>query len=293
MIINFGSINIDHVYGVAALPGPGETITAIEFEKHLGGKGINQSIASQKAGCETRHIGAVGADGEWALEQIRTFGVETNHIAIVNAPTGHAIVTVDDTAENQIIIMGGANQQFTATMISEALAEAKADRDWVLLQNETNMAQEIVREATALGLKVAYAAAPFIAETTIKLLPHVDLLAVNEGEADQLAAALDTDPKNIPVPELLITRGSSGAELIKGEKTWKQAAFQVNAVDTTGAGDTFLGSFLGVYAMEETAESALQYAAAASALQVTQKGAAPAIPNRETVLQFLKDHATP
>ncbi len=288
MIINFGSINIDHVYGVASLPTAGETITATSVEKFLGGKGINQSIAAQASGCKTRHVGALGDDGAWALSQIEAFGVDTDHITAIDGPTGHAIITVDDHAENQIIIAGGANQKLTHDMIVSALGDATPNRDWVLLQNETNLASEIVGQAKENGLKVAYAAAPFIADITISLLPQVDLLAVNEGEANELAKALDVDVENLPVPELLITRGASGAELIRDEERFTQKAFNVEAVDTTGAGDTFLGSFLGRYATEDNVEEALRYAAAASAIQVTRRGAAPAIPIRDEVLNFLK-----
>lgn len=288
MIVNFGSINIDHVYSVSALPGPGETITARVCEKYLGGKGINQSIAAQATGCETRHVGAVGADGGWALEQIIAFEVATDHIAMVDSPTGHAIITVDDAAENQIIIVGGANQTLTTEMLATGLIGLREGQDWILLQNETNMAEEIVAEAKSRNLKIAYAAAPFIAETTASLLPHVDLLAVNEGEANELAKTLGLSADMIPVPELLITRGAAGAELVRGGETIKQSAFEVEAVDTTGAGDTFLGSFLGIYAMEADPRAALRYAAAASALQVMQRGAAPAIPNRKAVDQLLK-----
>ncbi|MEL7430257.1 MAG: PfkB family carbohydrate kinase, partial [Pseudomonadota bacterium] len=144
MIINAGSINIDHVYRVKALPIPGETVTSKDYRRFLGGKGVNQSIAIARSGGEVVHIGAVGTDGDWALEQIAGFGVMTQHIARLDCATGHAIITVDDNGENQIIIEGGANRQLTSTLIEAALAAATPDRDWVLLQNETNMTTEIV-----------------------------------------------------------------------------------------------------------------------------------------------------
>lgn len=289
MIINFGSINIDHVYNVACLPKAGETIVAMASEKYLVGKGINQSIAAQATGCETRHIGAVGEDGDWALQQIEAFGVGVQHITKVRGPTGHAIITVDSAAENQIIIAGGANQQLTKKMIDDALQNIETQNSWILLQNETNLTTETVLAAKSYGLKIAYAAAPFIADITIELLPHIDLLAVNEGEANQLANVLGLSLKEIPVPQLLVTRGNAGAEFISKGHTLKQPAFSVEAIDTTGAGDTFLGSFLGIYALEGDPKTALEYAAAASALQVTRLGAAPAIPSRDEVLKFLQD----
>lgn len=287
MIINAGSINIDHVYRVKALPEPGETIASTDYQRHLGGKGINQSIAIARSGAEVVHAGAVGQDGDWALEQIASFGVATTHIAQLSCATGHAIITVDDEGENQIIIEGGANRKLTSTLIEAALTAATPDRDWVLLQNETNMTTEIVALAKAAKLKVAYAAAPFIAETTLALLPDIDLLAVNEGEAAALGAELGVDPMAIPVPQLLITKGAKGSVFIANGKYHEQSAFKVIPVDTTGAGDTFLGAFLAHFTKDGDVSAALRFAAAASAIQVTRKGAAPAIPHSQVVLQFM------
>ena len=291
MIFNFGSINIDHVYRVADMPQPGETITAISHEKFLGGKGINQSIAIAKAGGEVTHIGAVGTDGDWALEQIKSFDVATNHIMQLDNFTGHAIIYVDDNGENQIVISGGTNQQLTLEQIEKSLHNANPDSDWVLLQNETNLAEEIVTLAKSKGLRIAYAAAPFVAEVTIKLIDKIDLLAVNEVEASSIAKSLSTSISEIPVKQTLITKGSHGCELILKNNSYTQSAFEVTAVDTTGAGDTFLGSFLARITDGESSEEALRYASAASAIQVTRNGAAPAIPHKNEVIKFLDSQA--
>jgi len=291
MIINFGSINIDHVYRVAALPIAGETIASKGYEKFLGGKGINQSIAIARAGADVMHIGVVGSDGDWALNEIEKLGINTNKIEQLKCATGHAIITVDDAAENQIIIEGGTNQVFTKAQINAALEKGNPQADWVTLQNETNLSLYIVEQAKTAGYKIAYAAAPFIAETTVQILPHIDLLAVNEGEAQSLAKALGINTKDIPVPKLLITKGASGAEFRSQDGILHQRALKVDAVDTTGAGDTFFGSFLAEYSQNNDAQSALQYASAASALQVTKAGTAAAIPTREDVDAFLKEHS--
>ena len=288
MLFNFGSINIDHVYQVTNLPNPGETIAATRYSKFLGGKGINQSIAAQSTGCETRHYGAVGPDGEWALRHIEQFGVSTKNIMQLEQPTGHAIIFVDENAENQIVIEGGANQRLSKSMISDALDSGNPDNDWVLLQNETNLTEEIVELSKSKGFRVAYAAAPFIPEVAGSLAGKVDLFAVNEIEAGQLAKALSTGIANLPVNQLLMTKGSSGVEIISGGETIFQPAFPVEAIDTTGAGDTFLGSFLGSYAQYNDIKGALRYAAAASAIQVTRPGAATAIPSRNEVEAFLQ-----
>ncbi|MFT7531366.1 MAG: ribokinase, partial [Gammaproteobacteria bacterium] len=260
MIINFGSINIDHVYRVTSLPKPGETLAAQYYAKFLGGKGVNQSIAIAKAGGEVVHVGAVGEDGSWALAEVKRLGVNTEAVSMLDCATGHAIIFVDDDAENQIVIEGGANQQLRKYAIDHALSQANPKADWVLLQNETNLADYIVNEACRRGLRIAYAAAPFVAETTCSLLPNIQLLVVNEGEARSLAHALGVEETAIPVPELLITRGTAGAELVIDGRSYQQSAFQVDAVDTTGAGDTFTGSFLARYSRGDSVESALEYA---------------------------------
>ena len=287
MILNFGSINIDHVYRVASLPAAGETVASQSYNKFLGGKGVNQSIAIARAGGQVNHVGAVGTDGDWALTEISSFGINTESIATLDCATGHAIIFVDDNAENQIVIEGGANQQLQQSAIDQVLSRADPQSDWVLLQNETNLGDYIVRSASALGIRIAYAAAPFVAQTAIALLPFIQLLVVNEGEAFALANALGIEASDIPVPQCLITRGADGAELFSNGLTYKQSVFPVQAVDTTGAGDTFTGSFLARYADGDTIEASLEYAAAASALQVTRAGAATAIPEATEVSTLL------
>lgn len=289
MIYNFGSINVDHVYRVPTLPKPGETITARSVEDHLGGKGINQSIAISKAGGKVCHIGAVGADGEWALSQIRAAGIDTKNIANVPEPTGHAVINVDEHGENAIVIFGGANQALTKDQVDAALANAGVD-DWVLLQNETNLSKEIATAAKDRGCKLAYSAAPFVAESVLSLIDHTDLLVVNEGESDSLANELGVEVDNIPVSELVVTRGSAGAKYRGQQGVIEQAAFSVDAVDTTGAGDTFLGSFLALYSNQQNVAAALEYASAASALQVTKPGASTAIPTLAEVKDFMEKY---
>ncbi len=288
MILNFGSINIDNVYWVSELPASGETCIAQSHAKFLGGKGINQSIAISKAKGELVHVGAVGPDGQWAINQIESLGVKTDHISILDHPTGHAMICVDDHGENQIVVASGTNRMLAKSEIDKVLESADPKRDWVLLQNETNLADHIVSQSKSIGFQVAYAAAPFVAEVTLALIDQIDLLAVNEGEAQALAQVLCVEPSSLPSPKLLITKGSSGAEFHAGGKMIWQNAFQVEAVDSTGAGDTFLGSFLARFSQGETSQEALRYAAAASAIQVTRPGAAVAIPEYDEVHGFLK-----
>ncbi|MEM9470700.1 MAG: ribokinase [Pseudomonadota bacterium] len=288
MIFNFGSINIDHVYRLTDMPSPGETVTAGSYQKLLGGKGINQSIAIARAGGQPVHVGAVGGDDSWTMAQVKNFGIDTAHIAQSAHPTGHAVIYVDDAGENQIVIYGGANQDLQPAQIDRALKASDGGDHWVLVQNETNLLADIVAQAKTAGFKVAYSAAPFVASMVADLIDRIDLLAVNEIEAQETAKLLGVDITAIAVPELLITRGSRGAEFHSHGTVHHHPAFQVDAVDTTGAGDTFLGSFLAGHSRGDEIAWSLRYASAASALQVTRPGAAVAIPDREQVETFLK-----
>ncbi len=285
-IYNLGSVNIDHVYRVPHLPAPGETLASTSFNSGLGGKGANQSIAIARAGGQVFHIGAVGADGGWLADQMANAGVDTRHLSVIDVPTGHAIINVDDAAENVIVLFTGANRALTEAMVNDALSDAGAG-DWLLLQNETNLGVYAAKAARAKGMRVAYAAAPFDAEAVAEMLPVTDLLAVNHIEAAQLSKALGVPAAELPVALVLITRGADGATLQTGDEEISVEAFKVDPVDTTGAGDTFLGYFLAALDLGQPAKDALTFASAASAIQVTKVGAAVAIPAAAEVEAFL------
>ncbi len=285
-----GSINVDHVHRLPHFPAPGETLQDTGYAVGLGGKGTNQAIAAHRAGGDVRLIGAVGADGGWARERVAETGLSLDAIAAVEAATGHAVIYVDAGGENQIVIHGGANRAIPAAHVDAALAAA-APGDWWLTQNETNAVVESTRAAKARGLRTAHACAPFDAEAARAVLPHIDLLAVNEGEAAALATHLGVTPETIPVPALLMTLGARGAVWRGNGETVAVDAFPAEAVDTTGAGDTFTGYALaGLDAGLPVAE-ALRRASAAAALAVARPGAAAAIPTRDEVDVFLKEHA--
>lgn len=285
MILNFGSINIDLVYRVPHLPTAGETLHSASFERFLGGKGINQSIAVAQSGTAVRHIGCVGSDGDWVKSQIANFGVALDEIATVGAATGHAVICVDNAGENQIVLASGANQGFTTAQIDAAISAATTG-DWVILQNETNLVPTIAAKAKAAGLNVCYSAAPFDPDAVAEVLPHIDLLAVNEGEAAALEADHGKPATELGVGKVLVTKGAEGAWFYEGDKSHTQTSFQVTPVDTTGAGDTFLGAFM-ARLTDSDAPTALRFAAASAALQVTRAGAAAAIPCRADVEVFL------
>ncbi|MDA9355619.1 PfkB family carbohydrate kinase [Amylibacter sp.] len=181
MILNFGSINIDNVYRVNRFPKAGETISSQSYEKILGGKGINQSVAIHQANGKVKHIGYIG-DDEWILSQISKMEMKTDFISKCYGPTGHAIIFVDNSGENEIIIHAGANNQFSKSQCFEILKNFASKDSWIVLQNEINLSIEIATKAKELGFKVCYSAAPFNAKHAQQILPYVDLLAMNETD---------------------------------------------------------------------------------------------------------------
>lgn len=288
-IYNLGSINADHFYKVPHLPKPGETLAASESYRGLGGKGANQSIAAAQAGAVVHHIGAVGPDGNWAIKQLAEHGVGIKNIAVLEIPTAHAIINVDPAGENAIVIYSSANIALEKGRIIKALADL-GSADTVVLQNETNLVQFTAELAQAKGAKVIYSAAPFDAQMVSKVLPFTDLLVLNEVEAKQLSNAMGTSITDLPVGSVLITKGAKGAVYQSGGKFLEVPAFNVDPVDTTGAGDTYLGYFAASLDAGQPIKKAMTQAAAAAAIQVTRLGTADAIPNLETVRDFLRDH---
>lgn len=285
-IFNLGSINIDLIYRVSHFPSPGETMTTLEHERMLGGKGANQSIALARAGADIRHIGASNPADEWLRAEMRETGVDITAVQNSSFATGHAVVTVSADGENQILLYPGANRAIDIEQAVTFLAGAEAD-DWVLLQNETNGAEAFVDAARARGMKVAYSAAPFDAEVTARLLPGTDLLVVNEGEAAALSEMIGKPAAEAGIPHLVVTRGGEGVDYTGINGNMHCPAFAVTPVDTTGAGDCFFGFLLAAMAAGKQMEDALREASAAAAIQVTRRGAAAAVPDRATVDDFL------
>lgn len=265
-----GSINADHFYAVPHLVEPGETLLTQNHSKGLGGKGANQSVAAARAGADVCHIGAVGPDGDWAVEALAEFGVDVSRVSRVHAPTAHAIIQVDADGENAILVYPGANMMIPVPDFADA-----QPGDTLLLQNETNGTVEAAHRAKAKGLRVVYSAAPFDAKSVQEILPFVDLLLVNALEN----TSLKTELGNIETDQV-VTRCAKGAEWIGVAHL---PAHPVTAIDTTGAGDCFAGTLVAALDSGASQEDALRRAIVASALQVTKKGTADAMPSKEDV----------
>lgn len=284
-IWNLGSINADLVYAVPHIPEPGETLSSTDRATFMGGKGANMSVAIARAGSRINHIGALGPDGDWAQKRLLEYGVDTQHIAQFDTATGHAIIMVDEHGENAILLHAGANGEVPQTALQTALSEAQTG-DWFVTQNETNLQRTGASLAKKMGLKVAYAAAPFSAERVQAVLEHLDFLILNEVEAAQLTEATGKTPNALGVRDVVVTLGGDGADWFGPEGKQHFDALPVTPIDTTGAGDTFTGYLLAGLDQGMPMAQAINMATKAGALMVTRKGTADVIPDLSEVRAF-------
>ncbi|MEU6859639.1 ribokinase [Glycomyces sp. NPDC046736] len=294
-----GSANLDLVYEVDRIPAPGETVLSRSASAFPGGKGNNQAVAAARAGADVRFVVALGADanGDRLASEARSAGI-TLLDRRSEAPTGTAIIFVDRTGENSIVVDSGANATLTGLTGSERDAIAAADV--LVLQLETPIATvaEAVRTASASGTRTVLNAAPSGA-VPLDLLAEVDVLVVNEHEAAELASgsaagepSSDTallDALTAHGCAVIITLGAAGALVgVPGEAPVRVPSHAVEAVDTTGAGDTFVGAFAAALRGPALADlvEATGFATAAAAIAVQRKGAVPSIPMRSEVEAF-------
>lgn len=290
----FGSLNRDHTYRLHHFLRPGETNHALSYDVLAGGKGLNQALSLARAGAETFMGGCIGEDGLSLQTFLQNNGVDTQYLKKVEAPTGHAIIQVEDSGENCILVYPGANYALTEEQIEETLGQFAAG-DLLLVQNETNLVGMLLQKAKEHGMITALNPSP-ISETLREEIPlaMVDWLILNRAELSALAGAEDLQEavkhmqEAYPRCRLVVTLGAEGAVYCDGNGTIRQPAYAVQTVDTTGAGDTFTGYFLETYYRTLDPKEALRRAAAAAALAVTRPGAAASIPAAEEVSSFLK-----
>lgn len=291
---SFGSINVDHIYQVPHLVAPGETLASTDYQQVLGGKGANQSIALAKAGADVSHIGRVNSNDTWAVEQMAQANVDCKLIEYVDTPSGHAIIQVDAQAENSIVLFGGANQTFDQQTIEANLATAQQG-DWLLLQNECSGTDIAVSVAVDKGMKVAFNPSPMLTDIDSFPLHKIDLLIVNEIELAQLlnadseneqAALISQVSERFPNMQVVITLGDKGAIWVADNQQVKADAYKVPVVDTTAAGDTFLGYLLAAIGRGESKQAALKIACKASSIAVQSLGASSSIPSADQLGEF-------
>lgn len=292
-VLNIGSLNLDYVYNLDHIVQPGETESAESRNVFLGGKGINQSMALAKAGAEIYHGGLIGEDGQPFLEACREYGVHAEYIRKIDAPTGHAIIQVDQKAQNCILLYGGANQMLTEEFVDEVLSHFEKG-DVLLLQNEVNMLPYIVDRAYEKGMQIALNPSPFNEKLNAVDMKKISIFLLNEVEGGQITGLTEPDEvldkmrEMFPHAKIVLTLGKDGAKYAEGEDVYDQPIYPVEAVDTTAAGDTFTGYFLAGLIEGMPIPEILKMSAKASSIAVTRKGAVPSIPYRAEVMEALK-----
>lgn len=310
-IVVIGSINMDIVSRVRTHPKPGETVKGWGTAYYPGGKGANQAAAAALAGAnvQVRMLGAVGEDGfgEQLLASMAGFGIDTGYTLRKQGTSGLAFITVSEAGENNIILSEGANGLLTKEDISAAISGGLLDgAAAVLLQNEIPWEAGVsaMEAAAAQGVPVYLNPAP-VREVPDDVLKLVSVLIVNETEAEALTGGRPTASSSSPVTveeaerqaaalrgrgasEVIVTLGEQGAVYAGAEGVFHQPAFQVQAVDTTAAGDTFIGAYAARRVLGASAREALRAAAAASALAVTKPGAQSSIPAWAEIDDFLR-----
>lgn len=287
-ILNFGSINIDHVFFVEHFVRPGETLASMDYQKFAGGKGFNQSIALAQAGAKVFHAGKIGHDGVWLLNRLKQCGVDTSLIQTVDTPTGQGIIQVNREGENAIILFGGANRKITEENAVKVISKFKPG-DYLLLQNEISAIQEIMKLATEKGLRIIMNPAPMSPEVQSYPLDTVEIFILNEIEGRDLTGETEfgqicrSMTNRFPKALTILTVGDQGVWFAESDRLLHVKGEKVKPIDTTAAGDTFIGYFIAEYTRGNDLELAVRFANRAAAICVTRPGAADSIPKRVDV----------
>jgi ribokinase len=287
-VVVLGSANVDVVVQVARIPAPGETVLGTGRAQHPGGKGLNQAVAAARAGASTAFAGTVGRDpeGELLLETMRTEGIDTAAVTLVDEPTGTALVVVQGSGENSIVVVPGANGSPTPFPPDDA---ALGPRTVFVVQLEIPLPQVlegVVRAHTA-GALVLLNAAP-ARPLPDSLLATVDVLVVNEHEAVALTGSDDPDQAARVlaawVGDVVVTLGARGAMHVTSDGSRTSVPGRSAAVvDTTGAGDAFVGVLASALATGTGLPQALHRAVAAGSLAVEKHGAVPSMPTYDEI----------
>ena len=243
-LVNLGSLCIDNVYSVPNITAAGETVASLEYAVYAGGKGLNQSLAAARAGARVAHVGCVGPDGLWLRQQLAEAGVDVAALREGDCPSGHAVIQVNPSGENAIVISGGANRTLEDADIDAAFDLCDAN-DWLLLQNEINKMEDIFERSSRYASKLALNLAPVDDRIRGYDLSAVDLLIVNEVEAQALAGetsvadALEALCVRYPSCEIVLTLGRDGLRLWE----WRRTAF-TRGLHRTGGGRDRRGGFV-------------------------------------------------
>lgn len=298
-IVVVGSANTDLVLQVPRLPRAGETVTSSRFFQALGGKGANQAVAAARLGAQVTFVCKLGRDdyGRGCFAAYQSEGLNLEHaVWDEETATGVAFVFVSDNSENLIGVAPGANMRLSAAEVQRAEA-AIAAADCLLLQLEVPHAADLAAIAIAQrhGVPIILNPAP-PAPFPLELLDGVDVLTPNETELDFILKHFGAGPETPAwlaqrVPTLVITLGAQGCRLITHEQDELLPSFDVQAIDTTAAGDAFNGGLAVALARKLSLKDALRFASAVGALSVTRLGAMNSLPTAAEVSEFLNQHS--
>ena len=293
MITVFGSINLDLVVAVSRLPRPGETIVGPDYQMFAGGKGANQALAAARAGASVRLIGAVGRDDHAApaLANLKAAGIDLTLVRTLEGTTGLAMIGIDAAGENLILCASGVNARVTADWLDGHLKHS----DLLVLQRELRVAPiaDAISHARRVGARVLLNAAPSGDALLGRLVDQVDVVVANEHEAADLAVACGID--DATTGEALcaalagrdrlavVTLGASGAVAALGSDRWQISAPAFDVVDTTGAGDAFVGALAAALDRGTDTARALREGVAAGALACMATGAQASAPDAAAI----------
>ena len=293
-----GSLNADLVVRAPHFPGPGETISGGDLQIIPGGKGANQAVAAARQGASVAMLGRVGKDsfGPFLLDGLKSAQVDTTHVFADESATGTAIIIVDVGGQNSIVLSAGSNGKVSARDIDALKLEAKI----LLLQLEIPLETVIhaAKWGRQKGMTVILNPAP-ARELPKELLTHADYLLPNETELNLLTGVPVTDAASTVqaakvllkrgAKNVIVTLGEKGALVVTGNQVTKVDAFKVEVVDTTAAGDAFIGGFASALLNQKPLEEAVRYGCACGALAATKSGAQPSLPIKEEVEKFIAE----
>ncbi|MBR5485770.1 MAG: ribokinase [Oscillospiraceae bacterium] len=288
-ILCFGSLNLDKVYKVEHFVKPGETLASLGLSLFCGGKGLNQSIALACAGCPVSMAGKVGKDGDMLIERLKEKGVDTSFVRQTQGESGHAVIQVDESGQNSILLFGGANREIDEAFIDEVLNNFQAG-DFLLLQNEISGMPYIMSQAKKRGMIIVLNPSPMDDSLKKSGLENVDWFLLNEIEGEQLTG--ESEPRLIcealskmyPKSKTVLTLGEKGSVCFDGENYTEQAVYPTKVVDTTAAGDTFTGYFLAGLLQGQQIPEIMDMASRACSITVSREGASDSIPKMSEVI---------
>lgn len=280
-IVVVGSANLDLVATVDALPQPGQTVSAVSYAEHAGGKGLNQAVACARMGATVAFIGCVGDDaaGHSLRALLESEGVNVSGLRMSALPTGRALITVDEAGENSIVVVPGAN----ATVgVGHDIVIPQCSLVLAQLEIPLGTVAALMSRARGMGALTVLNPAP-AAVLSDELISECDVIAPNETEAAVLGGAGNLLARGSGA--VVLTLGARGARVMTAGSTTDIPAYPVTPVDTVGAGDAFVGAMCAKLVRSAPLEDACRVAAVAGALATTVRGAVPGLPSLEKVLR--------